>query len=262
MFVSYIVATYNCADRVEFFNRTVRELSGVDCEFCISDGGSSDKTLASIIDAPNVRVLRSAPDDGIYDAWNQVLSDCRGEYLAFIGIDDQPTAEFVEAANQFCGNSANQPLLIYGDRILQRGRHRRTIVYSATPQLFEAERPVFDIPHQAALNHRSLFQAKRFDSHFQLAGDLDFYIAQRNVIREQGYCYLPLPQVVASEEGVSRSAKSFNVYMKEYAAIERAHGLALGYSGKKLSLLSRLERFPGIYEMLKQVSWWLRHDRA
>ena len=262
MFVSFIVATYNCADRIGVFNETVRQLSGVDCEFCVSDGNSSDETLAAISDAPNVRVLRSSPDNGIYDAWNQVLSDCRGDYFAFIGVDDRPTRKFLEAAKQCCAQSERPPLLIYGDRILEHGNYRRTINYSARPRLFEAAKPVFDIPHQAALNHRSLFEAKRFDSRFQLAGDLDFYIAMRSVIRDQGYRHLPLVQVIASEEGVSRSAKSFAIYLREYAAIEEAHGLALGYSGTKLRLMSLLERVPGVFGMLKEFSWRIRHDKA
>lgn len=262
MFVSYIVATYNCADRVEVLNETVRQLPSADCEFCISDGGSSDGTLAAIVDAPNVRVLRSKPDNGIYDAWNQVLDDCRGEFFAFIGVDDQPTREFLEAAKQLYTSSDQPPVLIYGDRILQRGKYRRTLQYPAAPRLFEADRPVFDIPHQAALNHRSLMDSKRFDGQFQLAGDLEFYIALRDRIREGGYQYLPMPQVVASEDGLSRSATSFGIYLREFRAIEQSYGLTLGYPKLKLRLLGLLAQIPGVLGMLKKASWMINHDRA
>lgn len=262
MFVSYIVATLNCVDRVKTLNETIRQLPSTDCEFCISDGGSSDETLAAIADAPNVRVLRSGPDKGIYDAWNQVLDDCEGEYLAFIGVDDQPTREFLEAAKQLCASSDQRPLVIYGDRILKRGEYRRTLRYQAAPRLFEADRPVFDIPHQAALNHRSLIDSKRFDSHFQLAGDLEFYIALRDKIREGGYQYLPMPQVVASEDGLSRSATSFGIYRREFRAIEQTYGLTLGYPKLKLRLLGLLAQIPWLFDMLKKASWMINHDRA
>lgn len=262
MFVSYIVATYNCAERVEVLNRTIRKLSGADCEFCISDGGSSDGTVAAIIDAPNVRVLRSSSDNGIYDAWNQVLDNCRGEYFAFIGVDDEPTREFIEAAKQLCTSSGQPPLLIYGDRILQRGKYRRTLRYTATPRLFEADRPVFDIPHQAALNHRSLIESKRFDGQFQLAGDLEFYIALRDRIRAGGYRYLPMLQVVASEDGLSRSAASFAIYLREFRAIEESYGLTLGYPKLKLHLLAVLAQIPGLFGALKKAAWMISHDRA
>ncbi len=262
MFVSYVVATYNCADRVEILNETIRRLPVTDCEFCISDGASSDGTLAAIVDAPNVRKLRSSQDNGIYDAWNQVLDDCRGEYFAFIGVDDQPTREFLEAAKQVHADSDKPPLLIYGDRILQRGKYRRTLRYSAKPRLFESGRPVFDIPHQAALNHRSLIETKRFDGQYQLAGDLEFYVALRDRIREGGYRYLPMPQVVASEDGLSRSATSFGIYIREFRAIEQAYGLTLGYRKLKLHLLDLLARMPGVFGLLKSASWMINHDRA
>lgn len=262
VFVSYVVATYNCADQVETLNETVRRLRGTACEFCISDGASNDGTLAAITDAPNVRVLRSAPDNGIYDAWNQVLDDCRGEYLAFIGVDDQPIPEFVEAAKQVYTSAKQPPLLIYGDRILQRGNYRRTLRYSGKPRLLEADKPVFDIPHQGALNHRSLIERKRFDGGFQLAGDLEFYIALRDRIRDGGYRRLAMPQVVASEEGLSRSAKSFAIYMREFRAIEEDYGLTLGHSKARLRLLDLAARVPGLFGILKNVSWMINHDRA
>lgn len=262
VFVSYVVATYNCADRVETLNETVRQLRATDCEFCISDGGSNDETLATIVDVPNVRVLRSAPDNGIYDAWNQVLDECRGEYLAFIGVDDQPMPGFVEAAKQACASVEQPPLLIYGDRVLQRGNYRRTLRYSGRPRLFEADQPIFDIPHQGALNHRSLIATKRFDGQFQLAGDLEFYIAMRDEIRKGGYRHLPMPQVVASEEGLSRSAESFAIYMREYRAIEERHGLTLGYPKARLRLLDLAARVPGLFGFLKNASWMINHDRA
>jgi glycosyltransferase involved in cell wall biosynthesis len=261
MFVSYIVATYNCADRVGVLNQTVRELSSVDCEFCISDGGSSDGTIASLVEAPNVRVLRSSPDGGIYDAWNQVIPMCSGEYIGFIGVDDQPTVAFLEAARAVYQSAESPPLLIYGDRILQRGRLRRTIRYGDTPRLLGDERPVFDIPHQAALNHKSLFDSRRFDGEFQLAGDLEFYVALRETIRAGGFRHIPIPQVIASEEGLSRSPRSFRIYAHEAERIEDLHGIRLGYSRTRQRLFSVFERLPRLFYLLKNLSWLVRHDR-
>jgi glycosyltransferase involved in cell wall biosynthesis len=262
MFVSYVVATYNCADRIATLNKTIQRLPAVDCEFCISDGASGDSTLAAIVDAPNVRVLRSSPDTGIYDAWNQVLDDCRGDFISFIGVDDEPTVEFFKTAKNVCAKLEKPPLLIYGDRVLKRGRFRRTLRYCPKPALFEATKSIFDIPHQAALNHRSLFDTKKFDTQFQLAGDLEFYIALREVIRSGGYQYLPIPQVVASEDGLSRSANSFSIYLLEFRAIEERYNIALGYNKYKLRLLSGLGKSAGLFRLLKDATWMIKHDRA
>jgi glycosyltransferase involved in cell wall biosynthesis len=262
MFVSYVVATYNCANRIAILNETIQRLPAADCEFCISDGASSDNTLEAIVDAPNVKMLRSSPDTGIYDAWNQVLDDCRGEFISFIGVDDEPTVEFLEAAKNVCAQTEKPPVLIYGDRILKRERYKRTLRYSPKPALFESNRSIFDIPHQAALNHRSLFHTRKFDTQFQLAGDLEFYIALRDVIRDGGYQHLPIPQVVASEDGLSRSAESFPIYLHEFRLIEERYNIELGYNKYKLRLLSELGQSATLFRLLKDASWIIRHDRA
>ncbi len=260
MFVSFIVATYNCADRVPILNATIAALSGRDCEFCISDGGSNDGTLDSLSNATGVRIICSRPDKGIYDAWNRALDESRGEYFAFIGVDDRPQPDFIREAEQRCATMMLNPAVIYGDRILERGPHRRRIEYGDNPSLFEANRPVFDIPHQAALNHRSLFESRRFDADYCLAGDLEFYIAARSEIRKRGYLRLPQVQVIAAEEGVSRSAESFATYLQEFAMIEQSHGLTLGYSRRKLRLLKRLQHFPKLFTLVKDLAWKLKHD--
>ncbi len=260
MFVSFVVATYNCADRVPILNQTIASLAGMDCEFCIADGGSKDDTLEALSDAPNVHVVCSEPDKGIYDAWNRALDHCQGEYLAFIGVDDRPQREFLEVARRQCNSVDNSPAVIYGNRILVRGDLQRSITYPDKPRLFDSERPVFDIPHQAALNHRSLFAIRRFDPGFHLAGDLDFYLGVREAIRERGYLHIPQMQVIAAEEGVSRSSASFGIYRREFAGIEASHNLKLGFSTWKLRLLQAFESFPWLFERLKDLSWALRHD--
>jgi glycosyltransferase involved in cell wall biosynthesis len=260
MFVSFVVATYNCVDRVPILNDTVAALEATGCEFCISDGGSNDGTLDALSRASNVRVLCSRPDRGIYDAWNRALDECRGEYFAFIGVDDRPQPGFIRAAERFCATTEPHPAVIYGDRVLERGHYQRRIAYRDRPRLFEADQPVFDIPHQAALNHRSLFESRRFDANYRLAGDLEFYVAARASIRERGYLRLPDVQVIAAEDGVSRSASSFGTYLDEFLRIERTHDLSLGYSKGKLLFLKQLGRFPNFFALLKSLSWALRHD--
>ena len=242
-------------------NDTVRRLSHLDCEFCISDGGSIDGTTAALESSPNARIIRSSPDEGIYDAWNKVLPYCRGEYLAFIGVDDKPIEEFLIKARKVFSNARRTPLLIYGDRYLQKGRYRRKVISPREPRLFKDNHPIFDIPHQGALNHRSVFEKRVFDKRFRLAGDVDFYISLRDVFRQEGYVYIPTPQIIANADGVSRAANSYAVYLHEYTTIEDIHGLRLGYPKKCLWLLSQLRHTPHLFSLIKEISWMIRHDR-
>ena len=58
-------------------------------EVVIIDGASSDDTV-SIIRRNNDRIgyWNSAPDDGIYDAWNTGLEHATGDWISFVGADD------------------------------------------------------------------------------------------------------------------------------------------------------------------------------
>jgi glycosyltransferase involved in cell wall biosynthesis len=61
-----------------------------DIEYVIVDGASTDSTL-EIIKAYEDRIAFwvSEPDHGIYDAMNKALAFARGDWIIFLGADDQ-----------------------------------------------------------------------------------------------------------------------------------------------------------------------------
>lgn len=259
MFVSFVVATYNCAELVPILIDTAKRLQELDCEFCITDGGSDDGTVELLQASPAVRLVQSGPDNGIYDAWNKALPFCGGEYLSFIGVDDVPQADFISHAMKLCSEADQSPAFVYGDRYLRRKHKTRLITSPERPLLFEASEPVFDVPHQGALNHKRLFEKRAFGKHYRLAGDLEFYIGVRDLILKYGYRYVALPQVVADAEGVSRSASSYGIYLKEFRQIEAEHNINLGYSKIGYRTLSLFEYAPALFKLGQEVSWKFRH---
>ena len=260
MFVSFLVATYNCADRVHVLLNTARSLSEFPCEFLISDGASQDGTLRMLEGHPNVRISRSSPDLGIYDAWNQGLNACQGEYISFLGVDDKPGYDFLKAALLEFELGA-QPAFIYGDSVLSSNNLFRKLSSPKSPKLFESDRPLFDIPHPGSLNHRSLFDKNRFDPTFRLAGDLDFYIRIRDQIKHRGYLCIPQIQAIIDAHGISRSAKAYRLYREEFERIEKTLGLELHYSSRRLNLLSSFKRYPKLFDALRSLAWNIRGQR-
>jgi len=259
MFVSFVVATYNCVDRVAILRETAHRLRDLPCEICISDGGSTDGTLEAVEGIRHARVVRSGRDRGIYDAWNLGMDGCTGEYLAFIGVDDEPSVDFISAAMRHCEAGHPPPGFIYGDAELRNGRRFRTVASPLHPSLFGTDRPRFDVPHPGSLSHRSLFETERFDPSYRLAGDLHFYLRARGAIRERGYLKLPDVQAVVEANGVSRSSSAFRLYRAEYARIERELGVELGYSSARLHTMALLfERAPSLFRAARFASWQLR----
>ncbi|WP_420156188.1 glycosyltransferase, partial [Siphonobacter sp.] len=93
--VSVILVTHNaekclqaCLDSI--FRQTYPRI-----EIIIMDGASTDATV-SILEANTEKITfwRSEEDQGIYDAMNKALEYVRGEWVYFIGADDELTHEF------------------------------------------------------------------------------------------------------------------------------------------------------------------------
>ncbi len=88
--ISIIVATYNAAKTLENCLESITQQVSNDCELIIIDGGSTDGTI-DVINNFNqyVEYTISEPDKGIYDAWNKGIKNAKGEWIMFVGADDE-----------------------------------------------------------------------------------------------------------------------------------------------------------------------------
>lgn len=92
--ISIITITYNAG---QFLERTIRSIAGqenatlgVDYEYLVIDGASTDNTLALIQQhKSNVSHWLSAPDRGLYDAMNKGLQLASGDYVWFMNAGDE-----------------------------------------------------------------------------------------------------------------------------------------------------------------------------
>ena len=89
MKVSVITVCFNAERTIERTICSVRDQKGVDLEYIVVDGGSSDRTN-SIIDKYNqfVGLHISEHDNGAYDAMNKGLHLATGELITFLNADD------------------------------------------------------------------------------------------------------------------------------------------------------------------------------
>jgi glycosyltransferase involved in cell wall biosynthesis len=91
MKVSIITATYNSATTITACTNSVLNQSYADIEYIIMDGGSEDDTIKIITEAaklnPNI-ILKSEPDNGIYDALNRGIALATGHIIGFVHSDD------------------------------------------------------------------------------------------------------------------------------------------------------------------------------
>ncbi|NTU78073.1 MAG: glycosyltransferase [Chloroflexales bacterium] len=83
---SVVTVTLNCADAAEATVRSVLAQTYPGVEQIVKDGGSRDGTPERL-GALGANVVVSA-DSGIYDAMNQALALCTGEYVYFLNAGD------------------------------------------------------------------------------------------------------------------------------------------------------------------------------
>lgn len=146
-------------------------------ELLIKDGGSTDDTIAILERrSADIAYWTSSPDKGLYDAWNSVLPQCRGEYICFLGCDDvladrmslerlaasamqEPPPDLICSVNSLVDDDGTF-VRITGKPWSWRGMKRAQV-----------------IAHPGMMHRAELFQKfGAFDPSFRIGGDYEFLL--------------------------------------------------------------------------------------
>ena len=89
MKLSIITVCYNSADTIVDTVESVLGQVGVELEYIVMDGGSTDATLEKLEPyRERIDVLVSEPDKGMYDAMNKGVARASGDVVAILNSDD------------------------------------------------------------------------------------------------------------------------------------------------------------------------------
>jgi cellulose synthase/poly-beta-1,6-N-acetylglucosamine synthase-like glycosyltransferase len=93
--ISVIVVTYNAAKTLQTCLNSIFAQTYPAIELIIVDGNSTDGTK-EILEANNSRINYwiSEPDKGIYDAMTKALKKATGQWIYFLGADDELLPDF------------------------------------------------------------------------------------------------------------------------------------------------------------------------
>ncbi|MCQ2266199.1 MAG: glycosyltransferase [Bacteroidaceae bacterium] len=185
--------TYNAAALIE---RTIESIERQDyslVEHIIIDGNSQDDTLThiqhylernSISEHRHELIVRSEPDEGLYDAMNKALQLATGDYILFLNAGDtlhSPTTLSQLAEHIFAHSiGKNRPAVIYGhtDLVDEHGtflRHRRL---APSHQLnWRHFRSGMLVCHQSFMARTDLAQQFSYqDKRYRYSADFDWCI--------------------------------------------------------------------------------------
>jgi GT2 family glycosyltransferase len=223
-----------------------------DYEYIIKDGGSTDGSVESLVPWNGMRVIRR-PDTGIYDAMNQALAECRGEFVHFLNAGD--VLLDADSLEQVAEALRHRPELyvLYTDvfdldtRYLHQNPDRLTafFLYWVT------------MCHQACFVRADAYRrVGGFDTELRLAADNDFLTNAVRVHR-LGHARLPIAAIGYKGGGASASPRNASRLAAEKRVLRRrwfSRAERFAFDALYASTLPWLRRVP----MMRSLSGSLR----
>lgn len=194
-FFTIITATYN-AERV--LPSLLESLAAQTCRdfvWLVQDGGSKDGTQA-VIEQGRSRLpavsMESAPDRGIYDAWNKALDraqgaaqsgtssvsgDELGQWVLFLGADDALADAHVltKAEQQLRGLDPSVLYAVGGVTLFTAGGQHYGEFPADIHNAAQRLRREMVFCHTGVFHSSTVFQENRFDPGYYSLGDYDFF---------------------------------------------------------------------------------------
>ena len=173
--VSVITAVYN---RAAVLPRCIASVAAQDyphVEHIVVDGGSTDGTVDVVrAHQHSLGAWISEPDRGVYDAWNKGLALARGEWIAFLGADDQYRPD---AVRRYVETAAANPAAEYVSsrvELLYPGGVGRLI---GRPWNWREFRRHMCVAHVGSFHRASLFgRVGNYDTRYRIVGDYELLL--------------------------------------------------------------------------------------
>lgn len=238
--ITIITATYNAAKYLPAAIQSIREQNYENIQYIVVDGGSTDGTVDVIrANEDVVDYWISAPDMGIYDAWNKGVRLSAGDWIGFLGADDIYLEGAIQAyVTSIYACRENLPQYISSRVNLTSGsKVLRTIGKRWNWKDF---RKYMNVAHVGSLHHRLLFERYGlFDDSYKICGDYELLLRPGSSLRT---AYLNAITVNMSIGGVSGTS------LQAFRETARAKVT----TGGRSILLSHIEQYWAI------VKWKIR----
>ena len=226
--ITIITSTFNAVSQLPWTIDSIRKQVYPYIQWIIADGASKDGTLELIERNKDIiDVWFSAPDSGIYDAWNKALHYAKGDWVQFIGAGDElAAAETLLQISSILATAHPNHDLVYGRLQFISEKNRMHLEEVGQPwsemvgkwELFRPKLPV----HPEVFHHHSIFKdEKTFDTRFKVAGDSHLLM---RCIKNKPPLYAPILIDKMPTGGISGSLENTAKIAKEVRIISKELG--------------------------------------
>ncbi len=213
--VSIVIVTLNAARCLQRCLDSIYMQDYPSLEIIVIDGRSTDGTTM-ILEENNDKISywASEKDNGVYHAMNTALEKVNGEWLYFLGADDELTPQFSKLAEQlFCKNT-----IYYGSVWKEDKKYLGKMSAYAHAKT--------GINHQAMIYPASVFQKYRYDTSYTISAD---HVLNMWCWKDPGLRFQFVDEIVASFStcGISSKYKDSLFEKRKAALILRNYGLII-----------------------------------
>lgn len=189
----------------QFVERCLLSVLGQDypnIEHIVMDGASTDGTLDVLRQYENqIALWRSEPDRGVYDAWNKGLREAHGEWICFLGVDDELLPGSVSDYMTLAARNPHAEYLCSRVRWVHGSGQTRII---GEPWNWSRFSRFMCTAHVASMHRRSLFDALGdYDISYQIVADYELLLRAKQNLKA---AYMPTTTAMMRAGGVSDSA--------------------------------------------------------
>lgn len=215
--ISIITVSYNAVITIEQAILSVINQTYSNIEYIIIDGKSTDGT-ADIIKKYEKKISYwvSEPDEGIYDAMNKGIVKATGDYIYFLGADDELfKSNCIENIINIINLQENVDVF-YGNIMMidRRFGLQKCCGYEVSKkEILNGHM----IPHQGMFTSRQLMKKFLFDIKYKIAADFDFMVR----CMEKDVTMKYINQIIAYYD-VNGSSSQDKLRYKEYKEILNA----------------------------------------
>ena len=151
-------------------------------EHIVMDGGSSDGTVDVLRQYDDrIALWKSEPDNGVYDAWNKALAEARGEWICFLGVDDEFLPGAVSAYMALAAKNPQAEYLSSWVRWVHPSGYERT---KGGPWAWPEFSRWMCVAHVGSVHRRSLFDRLGvYDPSFGTAADYELLLRERGSLQ-------------------------------------------------------------------------------
>ena len=230
MILSIIIPTYNSSELIEtcLYNIYNRLGNSNKYEILVIDGASQDNTIA-IVDkmAKQQRNIMyvSEKDNGIYDAMNKAINLAKGEFLYFLGADDEILFKMKDIENYLVDNNT----IYYGNVIFKESNKKYDGIFN-TKKLIEK-----NICHQAIFYSKKILINNLYNIQYKLLADYELNI---RLWKKFIFKYIDISFAIYSNDGISTRIKDTK-FKKDFLKIIYTH---LGVRYVLLKILNKIKR--------------------